>query len=566
MPARGQSNRRRKRKQSSCTGLCCIGILCLGLLLLLHLHYRVAVLHSDHLEQQAKFNVNPDAEAYLKAAQAGKLVTGSTTAANGAETTAAAEPVHVAISPLMDKKYTLFDKLTWDLASPACKIRGKQLCSFEEVCPHGKGKFPAVASLKGDHWLPVRDEPNSWVATGDLYQDRVCKYHQECCGVKPEWGLAGNTGIGGSVILCCGKSGEPAPGGAANGLKFVVDPEMGTVFGGKYVKAADGAAAGAAAAKAAGAGAAAATGAAKAGEGVQQEFDAFFHSLRVLRQPKTPTKDKSVASLTKMYETSIQQQDKHPEQEGAGHVIIVVAAGGVALKSSEAGTASPASVAAFDWERVEQVSAVRASASEDDMEIAILDLVFGGGTNSGGAEGLPEGEEGVLELQLEVNDARGIRQAMGETALGKGDGSLADATAYDVSVVKAAGAKTQAFDVYVREPAELKAKAAAADKEAAAAIVVDSKGIHVQLPGKAKGGAAVGADVLASYGWEVVNQVTAVRASKDPSDMELLVLEVLDKAKHDQGAGALAVIPTARVLFEVDDARKVRKSIDAMHL
>jgi hypothetical protein len=266
--------------------------------------------------------------AYLKAAKDGKVLTGEGTvhAAILKEVThqkLIADVVQevAAEVPGRDTKYFLFEHFSWDMAAPACKLRGKKMCSLKEICPHGKGKFPAITPLAGDHWLPISDEPNSWVSTGNLYMDRICGLHQDCCGKEPAWGEPGGKGLGGSVLICCGKDGEPSKDGklvmGENLLEFAQDKDMGSNWGGGYTMSKAKAVVNAVAvqaAKAAGASSAAAD------APIDTSVPAFFHSVKILvATPATsiPTdmQEAQISELSELYATALETEEKGRERE-----------------------------------------------------------------------------------------------------------------------------------------------------------------------------------------------------------------------------------------------------------
>jgi hypothetical protein len=360
------SHGKRKKKQSGCfSGSCICLFLCVPLFLI-HLHYRVALLHAEALDADessppANFGANPDAVAYLKAAKDGKVLNGE------------GVPVHAALSkgteikqqeqidevlkeviaevPGRDTKYLLFDHLTWDQAAPACKIRGKRMCTLAEICPHGKGKFPAITPLVGDHWLPVSDHSNGWVSTGDLYMERICGYHEDCCGKKPSWGEPGGKGLGGTVLACCGDDGEPAPGGILGGLMFTEDPEIGSLWGGKIVEHAAATAVAAVAAVAPAAVESGDSAVATADDGpIETEFDAFFHVIRTLAEaPKDTKPDTSILAVAKIYAAVLEAEEKAAEDAEGDGMTITVDPDGLIFTYGEI-------QATFNWDRVDQVS------------------------------------------------------------------------------------------------------------------------------------------------------------------------------------------------------------------
>jgi hypothetical protein len=134
----------------------------------------------------------------------------------------------------------------------------------------------------------------------------------------------------------------------------------------------------------------------------------------------------------------------------------------------------------------------------------------------------------MIEVQLEVNDARAIREAIGHAALGEQAGlEVARTAAYDVSAANAAGATSHSFDGYIREPKDLQTKAVeGGDKDGSVVMIVDQLGIHVKTVTKSGGGAAEVGAVLVEYMWDTVSEVLAVKPSDDPQDMELLLIEI----------------------------------------
>jgi hypothetical protein len=71
------------------------------------------------------------------------------------------------------------------------------------------------------------------------------------------------------------------------------------------------------------------------------------------------------------------------------------------------------------------------------MEIIIFDLTMG-------VESTGDGTTGLAEVQFEVNNARAVREAVGQVALGDAAGpEVGRSAAYDVSAANAAGASAQ---------------------------------------------------------------------------------------------------------------------------
>jgi hypothetical protein len=87
---------------------------------------------------------------------------------------------------------TMEGSTSYALAQQHCEAQGARLCNREEICPNGHagGETPAGGKASGDSWVPVGDEDNQWVQTGNAHWPS-CQLHTEIAnGVhgKPGWG------------------------------------------------------------------------------------------------------------------------------------------------------------------------------------------------------------------------------------------------------------------------------------------------------------------------------------------------------------------------------------------
>jgi len=106
---------------------------------------------------------------------------------------------------------------SYSQAQQHCQTQGRRLCTRAEICPNGHagGETPHGGKASGDSWVPVNDEDNQWVQTGDGTWPS-CQLHTEISGGskgKPNWGPAqGNHGFRHDV--CCASKAAAAPAAA----------------------------------------------------------------------------------------------------------------------------------------------------------------------------------------------------------------------------------------------------------------------------------------------------------------------------------------------------------------
>lgn len=98
---------------------------------------------------------------------------------------------------------------TYSQMEQYCADTGRRICTRAEICPNGHhpGAVPDGGKASGDSWVPVSDEVDQWVQTGDAYWPS-CQLHTEIAGgvlPKPEWSSKGGEkhAHGFRHDLCC---------------------------------------------------------------------------------------------------------------------------------------------------------------------------------------------------------------------------------------------------------------------------------------------------------------------------------------------------------------------------
>ncbi|KAL3827250.1 hypothetical protein ACHAXA_004725 [Cyclostephanos tholiformis] len=109
-----------------------------------------------------------------------------------------------------------------DAASFCNSIRGKELCPYSVICPHGPG-HAVMGGLRevefvvdGEQYAPIAGGENHWVMVGDARnanddgtQDEdagmstKCMTHRQLEGKNPDWGLNGDRSDIKKYIMCC---------------------------------------------------------------------------------------------------------------------------------------------------------------------------------------------------------------------------------------------------------------------------------------------------------------------------------------------------------------------------
>lgn len=99
-----------------------------------------------------------------------------------------------------------------DDATKFCQnIRGKELCPFSTMCPHGPGRNvlagrrPVDFSSQGEQYAPVYGNANRWIMVGRKNGDAstTCTSHEQLEMRPPSWGLSGDRAEMKLHIMCC---------------------------------------------------------------------------------------------------------------------------------------------------------------------------------------------------------------------------------------------------------------------------------------------------------------------------------------------------------------------------
>ncbi len=102
---------------------------------------------------------------------------------------------------------------SYDDAVEFCSsIRGKQLCPYSVMCPHGPknavmgGYRKVVFEVDGEQYAPILGGENHWVMIGNMERDgesSKCMTHRQLEGKAPEWGLNEDREELKKYIMCC---------------------------------------------------------------------------------------------------------------------------------------------------------------------------------------------------------------------------------------------------------------------------------------------------------------------------------------------------------------------------
>lgn len=92
-----------------------------------------------------------------------------------------------------------------------CKsIRGKRLCPYAAMCPHGPGnevmggRHRLEFVVNGMQYAPVLGGENHWVMVGTTEDGEAkCKTHRQLEGHDPAWGLTGDNAEMKQHVMCC---------------------------------------------------------------------------------------------------------------------------------------------------------------------------------------------------------------------------------------------------------------------------------------------------------------------------------------------------------------------------
>ena len=90
-------------------------------------------------------------------------------------------------------------------------IRGKQLCPYSAMCPHGPGhavmggRHQLTFTTTGEQYAPVMGGHNHWVYIGTKDDERsaTCMTHRQLEGSSPSWGLNSERSEVKQHIMCC---------------------------------------------------------------------------------------------------------------------------------------------------------------------------------------------------------------------------------------------------------------------------------------------------------------------------------------------------------------------------
>mmetsp|Transcript_29955 Transcript_29955/g.63524 ORF Transcript_29955/g.63524 Transcript_29955/m.63524 type:complete len:703 (+) Transcript_29955:135-2243(+) len=96
-------------------------------------------------------------------------------------------------------------------------IRGKKLCPYSAMCPHGPkhavmgGRHRLEYEVEGEQYAPVMGGENHWVMIGNMMNDNggdtgttaKCMTHRQLEGRAPEWGLNGDRNEVKQHVMCC---------------------------------------------------------------------------------------------------------------------------------------------------------------------------------------------------------------------------------------------------------------------------------------------------------------------------------------------------------------------------
>lgn len=102
---------------------------------------------------------------------------------------------------------------SYDDAVEFCSsIRGKQLCPYSVMCPHGPQQFVMGGyrrvefEVEGEQYAPILGGENHWVMIGNMEHDgeiAKCMTHRQLEGKAPEWGLNEERQEVKKYIMCC---------------------------------------------------------------------------------------------------------------------------------------------------------------------------------------------------------------------------------------------------------------------------------------------------------------------------------------------------------------------------
>jgi len=167
----------------------------------------------DHLpndEQQATEEEVPRPEASHQAVL--ELPSSSQTATAVTDNFDMAAILHEKFKPLWLSSNEGWNGGSHDDAVQFCSsIRGKKLCPYSAMCPHGPGKpvmggrHQLTFTTTGEQYAPVMGGHNHWVYIGTKDDERsaTCMTHRQLEGSSPSWGLNSDRSEVKQHIMCC---------------------------------------------------------------------------------------------------------------------------------------------------------------------------------------------------------------------------------------------------------------------------------------------------------------------------------------------------------------------------
>jgi len=167
---------------------------------------------ADHLpnDEQATEDEVPRPEASHQAVL--ELPSSSQTATAVTDNFDMAAILHDKFKPLWLSSNEGWNGGSHDDAVQFCStIRGKQLCPYSAMCPHGPGKpvmggrHQLTFTTTGEQYAPVMGGNNHWVYIGTKENERsaTCMTHRQLEGSSPSWGLNSERSEVKQHIMCC---------------------------------------------------------------------------------------------------------------------------------------------------------------------------------------------------------------------------------------------------------------------------------------------------------------------------------------------------------------------------
>jgi len=108
---------------------------------------------------------------------------------------------------------TAVNGISWNASQQVCAADGKQLCTFDEICPNGEGSTPIDGSSdQAEAWSPMTRADgvvNDWVHISDSDKGSNCKPHDKYNGL-PAWGTEATNAYNFKIYCCYDISGQLA--------------------------------------------------------------------------------------------------------------------------------------------------------------------------------------------------------------------------------------------------------------------------------------------------------------------------------------------------------------------